>query len=709
MSATAPRIGFPQDALSAAELYIGMDLAPIPLPPRSKNPGYDGWPALRLTPDSIDQHFPSGEVKNVGILNGAPSHNTLDVDLDCAEALAVAQLLLPATGWIFGRKSNPKSHYIYRTDAPLETAQEEYQDLDGRMLVELRGTGGLTVYPPSLHKDTGERVAWDRFTEPGQVQLADLQRAVGRVAAAALLARHWPATGSRDAAAMALSGALLRGGWNEEKVSRFVRAVAVAAGDEEARMRAAKAGPTAKKQEDGKKTTGWPALEEVLGEQRKEVVRRVRDWLGLSALARIAEVPEAAAWPDPPANEAFHGLAGRIVRTIEPSTEADPAALLVQMMVAFGSAAGRSAHFRVEADYHYSNEYAVLIGRTSKARKGTSWGRISRLMEQAEENWHNERVASGVSSGEGVIWAVRDAIQSRERTKEGKEVKYVDVEKDPGIQDKRLLIYEPEFANVLKQTERQGNTASVVLRQAWDGNKVLRTLTKNSPAKATGAHISIVGHVTGEELQRYLTQTETANGFANRFMFVCAGRSKLLPEGGYVDAAALDALRGELVEALAFAKSAGELKRDEEARELWCQIYGELSDGRPGLAGALLARAEAHVMRLALLYALLDRSTSIRAPHLLAALALWDYCERSVRYIFGDSLGDDVADELLRLLRGCLPNGMTRSDISNYFQRNVSANKIGKALGLLLQNNHVRREGEETGGRKAERWFAVRK
>jgi hypothetical protein len=520
--------------------------------------------------------------------------------------------------------------------------------------------------------------------------------------------------GCRDAAAMSLSGGLLRGGWEEQKVSRFLRAVAMAAGDEEARARASKAGPTARKQDAGKKTTGWRALEELIGEQGSKVVQCVREWLAIFGPAATADItPEARSWPDPPGEEAFYGLAGKIVRTIEPSTEADPAALLVQMLVAFGNAAGRSAHFRVEADYHYTNEFVVLVGRTSKARKGTSWGRISRLMELAEEQWHNDRVASGVSSGEGVIWVVRNPIIKREKTTEGKgddkETKYVEVEADPGVSDKRLLIYEPEFANVLKQTERQGNTASVVLRQAWDSYKTLQTLTKNSPAKATGAHISFVGHITMEELQRYLTQTETANGFGNRHMFICADRSKLLPEGGHVDAAAFDTLNGELAGALAFAKSAEKLQRDEEARAIWHDIYGDLSEGKPGLAGALLARAEAHVMRLALLYALLDRSESIRAPHLLAGLALWDYCDRSVRYIFGDSLGDDVADELLRLLRGVLPHGLTRTDLSNHFQRHVSGSRIGQALGMLLQNKLVRREEEETGGRKAERWFAVPK
>ncbi len=415
--------------------------------------------------------------------------------------------------------------------------------------------------------------------------------------------------------------------------------------------------------------------------------------------------PDAPPWPDPPAAEAFHGLAGRVVRTIEPASEADPTALLVQMLVAFGNAIGRAAHFIVEGDRHHGNEFAVLVGKTSKARKGTSWGRIDRLMQQAEEQWAAERVQTGLSSGEGLIWAVRDPIVKRERIKERGSVRYEEVEADPGVADKRLLVYEPEFANVLKQTERQGNTLSAILRVAWDGRN-LRSMTKNSPARATGAHVSLIGHITADELRRYLTATETANGFGNRFLWVCADRSKLLPEGGTVDAAAMDAHRDELVGALAFARTAGEIRRDDEARAVWCSVYGELSDGKPGLAGALLARGEAHALRLALLYALLDKSPSIQAPHLLAALALLEYVKRSVYFTFGDNLGDPIADDLLRLLRGC-PNGLTRTDISSYFQRNVSTDRIGRALGMLLQHKLARREQVQTGGRPSERWYAV--
>src|SRR5262249_45668434 len=153
--------------------------------------------------------------------------------------------------------------------------------------------------------------------------------------------------------------------------------------------------------------------------------RRVREWLGLSEPARIADVvPVATPWPDPPAVEAFHGLAGRIVKLIEPRTEAGSAALLGQLLLGVGSVAGRSAHFKVEADCHRCNEFSVLVGRTSKARKGTSWGRVGGLLQQAEEQWFNERVASGVSSGEGIIWAVRDPITKRERIRQKGSVRY---------------------------------------------------------------------------------------------------------------------------------------------------------------------------------------------------------------------------------------------------------------------------------------------
>jgi hypothetical protein len=256
----------------------------------------------------------------------------------------------------------------------------------------------------------------------------------------------------------------------------------------------------------------------------------------------------------------------------------------------------------------------------------------------------------------------------------------------------------------LKVIERPGNTLSVVLRRAWDGEEYLQSMVKHSPGCATGAHVSLVCHITVEELRRLLTVTDTANGVGNRFMLVGVRRSKLLPEGGNLDFRQLDALAARVAEQVAKARNRGRMARDDDARSIWAEIYGELSEGRPGLAGAMLARAEAHVTRLSMIYAILDGDTAIRPPHLLAALALWQYVEQTIKHVFGDSLGDPIADEIDRLLRIC-PDGLTRTALRDHFSGHQSSNRIGRALALLLEYSRAHYVKQETGGHPAERWF----
>jgi hypothetical protein len=426
------------------------------------------------------------------------------------------------------------------------------------------------------------------------------------------------------------------------------------------------------------------------------------------AAAEAFPIPEPAAWPDPPAAEAFHGLPGRIVRLIEPASEADPAALLAQTLVMFGSVVGRGPYFLVEADRHHANEYLILTGRTSKARKGTSWGRVYGLFHAVDEAWAKNCQQTGLSSGEGLIWAVRDPGVVQEGTEDGGGGKQKRAKVDPGVTDKRLLVFEAEFASVLRQTERSGNTLSTIVRAAWDRGD-LQSLTKNSPARATGAHVSMVGHVTAHEFRRLLTQSSIANGFGNRFLICCCRRSKLLPNGGKVDGTAWAELRTELTEAVNFARGVGLVTRDAQADALWNAVYPALSEGGIGLAADMAGRAEAHVTRLALLYALMDRSAVVRLEHLEAALALWVYADRSIKYVFGNHLGDSTADAILQLLKGA-PGGLTRTDISNAFGRNLSVGHLTRALGLLLEQRLVRlvrRVTEPSGGRPVERWFAT--
>src|SRR5262249_41645544 len=198
-----------------------------------------------------------------------------------------------------------------------------------------------------------------------------------------------------------------------------------------------------------------------------------------------------------------------------------------------------------------------------------------------------------------------------------------------------------------------------------------------------------------------------ANGFGNRFLWLCARRSKCLPEGGALADAALAPVARAVAEAVSGARRVGRIERDDAARALWHEIYRDLSEGRPGLLGAMTARAEAQVMRLACLYALLDRSDLVRVEHLRAALAFWRYVEASARFVFGAALGDPVADEILAALRASA-DGLTRTEIHTLLGRNKTAHELGRSLATLLEHGLVRRESAPSGGgRPVERWRAL--
>jgi hypothetical protein len=309
--------------------------------------------------------------------------------------------------------------------------------------------------------------------------------------------------------------------------------------------------------------------------------------------------------------------------------------------------------------------------------------------------------------GEGLIHAVRDPTEKQEPIKDkGRVTGYQTVIVDAGVDDKRAYVVEAEFASVLRVATRDGNTLSAIIRQAWDGGN-LRVMTRNNPVRARGAHISIIGHITRDELLRSLDQTERANGFANRFLYVCVRRSKCLPEGGALNDSDLNPLVERLRHALEYGRKAHELRRDGEAVALWREVYSRLSEGNKGMLGAITSRAEAQCVRLAAIYALLDCSSVIRRVHLEAALALWQYAEHSARFIFGDSLGDRLADEILGALREASDVGLSRTQLRDLFKRNVDADRIGGALACLSENGLAHSRKEMGDGRPTTRWFAT--
>lgn len=418
---------------------------------------------------------------------------------------------------------------------------------------------------------------------------------------------------------------------------------------------------------------------------------------------------EPVPWPDPPAEAAYHGTAGEVVRIIEPQTEADPVAVLVQILVMFGSAIGRQAFWQVENDRHHGNLYCCLVGGTSSGRKGTSKGRALQAFCALDDDWGRRRIVSGLSSGEGLISAVRDPSYKIHHVKsKGRVVDTQSVLDDQGEADKRLLVVEPEFGRVLRVMEREGNTLSYRLREAWDQGD-LSNLTKGAAPggttglRATGAHISIIGHVTPQELRVTLKSVEIANGMANRFLWVAVKRSKLLPLGGLPVELGVQAHR--LALAVEQARLAGELRLDGGACELLVEeLYPRLTADRPGMMGALATRAVTQVRRLAMLYALLDFQAEVRAEHLIAAAALWDYCERSLRWIFGESTGDKNADLVLDALKAAGEAGLSGNAIHRLFSGHAEAETIRRVMSLLVDGKLAACETMQTGGRPRQLW-----
>jgi len=371
-----------------------------------------------------------------------------------------------------------------------------------------------------------------------------------------------------------------------------------------------------------------------------------------------------------------------VVRLIKPHTEGDPVGVLGSMLAAFGNAVGRGPYVEVSATKHFANLYFGLVGKTSRGRKDSATEPVLNLMSVAAKDWYASCTASGLSSGEGVIHEIRCRRESEDESGRTKVI-------DPGVSDKRLMVSEGELAQALKVMRREGNTLSPVLRLGWDG-KTLRTLVKNTPERATNPHLSILGHIIAEELMRQLYDIELANGFANRFVWLMVHRSQLLPFGGKWSEVNTVPIITRIAEALAFARERREVSFGKDAEEAWADAYAYLTQDRPDMFGAVTARAEAQTLRLAMLYALADRSPKIKKTHVEGAFALWRYSEWSTAQIFGRRIGDPDADSVLEALIATNGAGLSRTEVSRLFNGNRTAEEIDRIRETLSRNGRLR-------------------
>jgi hypothetical protein len=397
---------------------------------------------------------------------------------------------------------------------------------------------------------------------------------------------------------------------------------------------------------------------------------------------------QAVLSPPELAGPALYGLAGRVIRSLAPHSEADPVALLLQFLAAFGNLAGPAPHSLVGSTPHALNLFVVLVGESSKARKGTSWRQIAALFAEVDQPWTARRVASNRPSAITILQALQN-------------------EKSPT--DRRLFLLSEEFSSILPILGRETGQLSPLLRCAWDGGD-LSVHDGHHLIHAATPHISLVGHITQDELLRYIGRTETHSGFANRCLWAGVHRSQSLPNGGVVPPQELSALAGELRRALDWihAQTSLVFYRSPSAQQLWNDMYPSLSHGRPDVYGAATSRAEAQVLRLSSIYAALDCSPVVEPCHLHAALAVWDYCRSSARLFFDTAPTDPAARRISEAL-DANPQGLSKTQIRGIFQRHISTERIDLALDQLIGLGLIHHETAAGRGRPSTLFASIPK
>ena len=394
----------------------------------------------------------------------------------------------------------------------------------------------------------------------------------------------------------------------------------------------------------------------------------------------------------------FSGITKAFVELATRNSEADPAAVVFTFLARFGVEVGRKPYFNIGDTRHHGRLGIVIVGETAKSRKGTSAKPVERLLSLSSLSspieYKNAHFSPGpFSSGEGIIYAVRNPVKAWNRKKQTNEIV------DPGVDDKRLFVLDEEFGGVLANTKREGNTLSMVFRCAWDSGD-FDLLTKNSKISATGAHIGWVSHITQYELLSKLPECEGFNGFCNRILWVYSQRRKLVPMPEPMPTKELAELQYRLLSILNFChEREREITFDEQAKESWVYEYYQKLSSRPenGLLGVILNRSEAQVRRQALLFALLDGESKVGLKHLDQAMAAWQYCEDSACYIFKGQAQDSVTRKISQALQG--KGSLTGTEIRDLFSRHVKKDRIQKAIEELIASDTVEMVSESTGGR----------
>ena len=709
-----------------ARVYLERGLAILDLPVKSKKPDRSNWQSTRVTLDTIDRYFPPEVPRNIAVLNGRPSDNLIDFDLDCDEACKVADVLLPSTRLIFGRPSKPKSHWLYRADRSFDKASEKFLDIDNETaLLEIRGSGGYTVFPGSIHP-SGEPITWDRFEEPGELSLQEGIRLARVLAAAALLARHWPRTnGKRDDLALALAGGLLRSGLDEGETRKFIWAVTSAAGDEEAQSRADKAHRTAAKIQACELTTGWTRFEELLGDNGPKIVQRVRGWLAPEETKRTTTYTVAPVEPFRPFPiEALPEPLRTWTKTAAAEIDVDPSWVALPGLAVCASAIGGTRRLRIKANWvEPCTLWTVIVGASGTVKSPPCRAALAPFIDFEKEAQKTYKIERERYESDLEAWQLTKKRQERGGEDPGpkpeppilRRVRCSDttiealgqiLEHNP----RGVLLYRDELRAWFNSFTRYkgssgGNDMPTWLELYDGGTTVIDRKGASGPLFLHNTPVSVTGSIQPSILARAMSAEHRESGFAARF--IISYPPDKLPdwnENEIPDEVAL-AYRNLVWHLLAldFDKNpTGDkvpylLQFDAAAKEVWKQFYRDWNDlmrNSEGDIRAAFSKLRGVAARLALLFHCIKHAgpdtTDIRpveADSVRSGIAVAHWAANQVcRFyqLFGETTEDRETRRLYEWIAQRSGKATVRDLVRFYTHKTPTVEAARKALDTLV-------------------------
>ena len=258
---------------------------------------------------------------------------------------------------------------------------------------------------------------------------------------------------------------------------------------------------------------------------------------------------------------------------------------------------------------------------------------------------------------------------------------------------------ETEFARLLRVGAKDGSVLSPVIRNLWDGQPAaVRSRGKTSVAPVH--HVGVLGHITADELRLVMSAADVYGGFANRFLWHCARRSRSLPNGGNVPSTVISTADGHDREGP--DRGPQGRRRDPPRRRRRALLGGPVPpDGRdepPGLLGAAISRDQAQVLRLSLTYALADACDTVEDATSRRHGLLWCYCRASAEMLFGDLQGDPKLDRLLAAIRAAGDEGLDATGQYEALGRHVTAAQLAAMRRVLENRGLIRTEQVSTDG-----------